>query len=103
MESGWLAQSRYLTGAELTLADFAAYMEIGQLQACFTNLFDFEPFPNVSRWLEEMKQVDGHDDAHVVLSTLGDISIESPPIEAIKQANMSALATLKKRVEELTP
>ena len=26
-----------------------------------------------------------------------------PPIEAIKQANMSALATLKKRVAELAP
>jgi hypothetical protein len=57
----------------------------------------------VSRWLEEMKQVDGHDDAPVVLSTLGDISIEPHSIEAIKQANMSALATLKKRVAELTP
>ncbi len=103
MESGWLAQSRYLTGAELTLADFAAYMEIGQLKACFTKLFDFEPFPNVRRWLEEMKQVDEHDDAHVVLSTLGDISVVPPPIEAIKQANMSALTTLKKRVAALTP
>ena len=39
-----------------------------------------------------MKQVDGNDDAHVVLLTLGDISIEPPSIEAIKQANMSALA-----------
>jgi len=38
-----------------------------------------------------------------VAAASGDISVEPPPIEAIKQANMSALATLKKRVEELTP
>jgi len=102
LESGWLAQSRYLTGAELTLADFAAYMEIGQLQPCFTNLFDFEPFPNVRRWLEEMQRVDGHDDAHLVLSTLGDISVEPPSIESIKHANIAALAVLKNRGTELT-
>jgi glutathione S-transferase len=45
LESGWLAESRYLTGAQLTLADFAAYVEIGQLQPGFTNVYDFAPFP----------------------------------------------------------
>ncbi len=103
LETGWLAQSRYLTGAQLTIADFAAYVEIGQLQPQFTNVFDFEPFPNVRRWLEEMRRIDGHDDVHVVLTELGDISVEPPAMETIKNANKRALGALKQRLAELTP
>ena len=102
LESGWLAESRYVTGAQLTLADFAAYVEIGQLQPDFTNVYDFGPFPNVRRWLEQMKQVEGHDDVHVVLAELGDISVEPPTMEAIKNANKNALRVLKEKLGELT-
>ena len=103
MEEGWLAQSRFLAGDRLTLADFAAYVEIGQLQPEFTNVFDFEPFPNVRRWLDEMKRVDGHDEVHVVLAELGDISREPPAMEAIRNANKQALAVLKQRLAALDP
>lgn len=103
LESGWLAESRYLTGSQLTLADFAAYVEIGQLQPGFTNVFDFKPFPNVQRWLDEMKQVEGHDDVHVVLAELGDISVEPPDMESIRNANRTALRTLKEKLGALTP
>ena len=102
LEAGWLAESRYLTGAQLTLADFAAYVEIGQLQPGYTNVYDFEPFPKVQRWLDNMKQVDGHDDVHVVLAELGDISVEPPAMETIKNANKNALRTLKEKLAELT-
>jgi glutathione S-transferase len=102
LESGWLAESRYLTGSQLTLADFAAYVEIGQLQPGYTNVFDFEPFPNVQRWLNDMKQVEGHDDVHVVLAELGDISVEPPAMEAIKNANKAALRALKGKLAQLT-
>ena len=89
--------------AQLTLADFAAYVEIGQLQPGYTNVYDFEPFPKVQRWLDNMKQVDGHDDVHVVLAELGDISVEPPAMETIKNANKNALRTLKEKLAELTP
>jgi glutathione S-transferase len=102
METGWLAQSRYLTGDRLTLADFAAYVEIGQLQPGFTNVYDFEPFPNVRRWLDDMKQIDGHDDVHVVLAELGDISKEPPSMDAIRNANKTALKVLQERLGGLT-
>jgi hypothetical protein len=90
-----------LTGEQLTLADFAAYVEIGQLQPGFTNVYDFSPFPNVQRWLDAMKQVDGHDDVHVVLAELGDISVEPPTMEVIKNANKSALRVLKETLAEM--
>jgi len=98
LETGWLAQSRYLAGDRATLADLAAYCEIGQLQPRFTNVYDFEPFPNVRRWLDDMTRVDGHDDAHVVLKELGDISAEAPSMDAIRNANLRAMAVVKERV-----
>lgn len=101
LESGWLAKSRFLAGEQVTLADFSAYMEIGQLQPGFTNVFDFAPFPNVRRWLDDMKRVDSHDDAHVVMTALGDISAEAPPMEAIRDANGKAMAAVKRRVAAL--
>jgi len=76
-------------------------VEIGQLQPGFTNVYDFEPFPNVRRWLDQMKQVAGHDDVHVVLAELGDISVEPPTMETIKNANKNALRVLKEKLGEL--
>lgn len=102
MESDWLANSRYIMGDQLTLADMAAYVEIGQLQSCYTNVYDFEGLPNVSRWLDTMKQVDGHDDVHVVLAELGDISVEPPSMDTIKNANKAALGALKKRLQSIS-
>jgi glutathione S-transferase len=103
LDTGWLADSRYLTGANPTIADIAAYVEIGQLQPGFTNLFDFGPFPNVQRWLESMQQVDGHDDVHVVLRELGDIGGEPPDMDTIRNANRRALSVLKERLAAITP
>ena len=101
LETGWLADSKYLAGDTVTLADFAAYVEIGQLQPGFTNVFDFAPFPNVQRWLAAMQQTDGHDDVHIVLRELGDISKQAPEMESIKHANITALKALKARLAEL--
>ena len=101
LEQGWLANSKYLAGDDLTIADFAAYVEIGQLRPEFTNVYDFSEFANVQRWLDDMRVVPGHDDVHVVLAELGDISIEAPSMETIKNANKSALSTLKARLAEL--
>lgn len=94
LEKGGLAQAPFLAGDHVTLADFAAYAEIGQLQPGFTNLFDFTPFPKVGAWLDEMKRVALHDDVHVVLSALGDISQEAPTMDALKAANKQALEAL---------
>lgn len=94
LDTGWLADSAFLCGDSWTIADLAAYVEIGQLQPRFTNVYAFDDFPNVQRWLDAMQQVDGHDDVHVVLSELGDISVEPPSMETIKNANKSALKAL---------
>ena len=95
LETGWLAESRFLTGGALSIADFAAYVEIGQLRPEFTNVFDFSAYPRVSQWLNTMKDIDGHDTVHTVLAELGDISVEPPDMDTIKNANKNALRALK--------
>ena len=97
LDTGWLADQPFLTGA-LSIADIAAYVEIGQLQPQFTNVFDLSPFPNVQRWLQAMQQVAEHDVVHVALAELGDISVEPPNMETIKNANKRALVALNERV-----
>jgi len=99
LEQGWLGHSRYLSGDNLTIADMAAYVEIGQLQPCFTNVYDFVGFPNVRRWLGEMQAVKAHDEVHIVLVELGDISKESPDMAKIRNANKRALGVLKGRFD----
>ena len=88
-------------GDSPTLADFAAYADIGQLQSQFTNVFNFDDFPQVKQWLNNMTQIEGHDDVHVVLAELGDISVEPPSLEKIKNANKRALQTLQQKIDEI--
>ena len=98
IEDNQLNQSRFLIGNEMTIADLASYVEIGQLQPQFTNLFDFEPFPNTRRWMHDMAQIEGHNDVHACLTRLGDISAQEPDIETIIAANKLGFATLAQRL-----
>ena len=101
LQNGWLNDTRYLCGDAVTIADIAAYVEIGQLQPQFTNVYDFSDFPRIQEWLADMQQVSGHDDVHVALDVLGDISGAAPDMETIKSANKQAMSTLKQRLAEL--
>ena len=95
LNEGWLASRPYITGDDVTIADIAAYVEIGQLRPEFTNVYDFSPFPNVQRWLDAMMEVPGHDEVHTVMREMGDISNEPPSMDKIKNANKEALRALK--------
>ncbi len=98
---GLLAEQTYIAGTNLTIADFAAYVEIGQLQPQFTNVFDLSPYPDVQRWLRTMAEVSGHDTVHVALTELGDISQLAPDMDTIKNANKRALSALKNALEAM--
>jgi glutathione S-transferase len=102
LESGWLAKTSFLAADTVTIADFAAYVEIGQLRPEFTNVYDFEPYPNVRAWMQRMAALDGHDDVHVVLADIGDISEQAPSMDVIRDANKHALRVLKGRLEAFT-
>ena len=98
LESNWLKKNKFIIGDDVTLADLAAYVEIGQLRDCFTNLYDFKDHPNIQRWIQDMTKVEGHDDAHLVLKELGDISKNPPAMEDIAKANIAGF----KRILELS-
>ena len=98
LNSGWLKKSQFVASDHVTFADLAAYVELGQLRAEFTNLYDFKKFPNVQRWLDDMMQTEGHDDVHVALRELGDISTESPSTEKLQAVNISGMQHLEKMV-----
>ena len=100
LNDGWLTQSPFLVGDTVTLADFTAYVEIGQLRDCFANVFDFEPFPNVARWLETMAAVREHDTVHVALREIGDINTSAPTMDTIKAANKAALRAMNERIAQ---
>ena len=102
IEDGWLSRSRYLVGDDLTIADMAAYVEIGQLQSIFTNIYDFEPFPNILRWLEDMQAVECHDVIHVALFELGDISKEAPAMETIISANKKGVVAIQEQLKNIS-
>jgi hypothetical protein len=90
-----------LAGDDFTIADLSAYVEIGQLQSIFTNVYNFEDYPNIQRWLDDMKKVDSHDDIHAALYELGDISEEAPPMEKIINANKKALIVIQERLASI--
>jgi glutathione S-transferase len=95
LEASYLDDNDYLMGDSVTLADIAAYVEIGQLKPEFTNVYDFSDSPKIQAWLDRMSKVDGHDDVHVVMAEMGDISEEAPDMERIRGANIKALQVLK--------
>ncbi len=93
-----LENAAFIAGDTLTIADLSAYGEIGQLQPDFTNIFDFSPYPNVQRWLDAMHQVPFHDEAHLVLKELGDISQEAPSMDLIRSANINGFGVIAQTV-----
>ena len=96
-----MSNSLFLTGESFTIADISAYVEIGQLQSMFTNVFNFENYPNINRWLGDMQKVDCHDDIHAALYELGDISEEAPPMEKIISANKKALMVIQEKLAKI--
>ena len=97
LEQYWLANDQFIAGEYLSIADFMAYSEIGQLKPEFTNLFDFESFPNIKRWMNDMTTLNSHNDAHLCLTMLGDISTKEPEIETIANANKTGYKTIIER------
>ncbi len=85
----------------MTIADISAYVEIGQLQSIFTNVYNFDPYPNIRRWLNNMQNIECHDDIHVALYELGDLSKDAPSMETIINANKKAFKVIQGKIENL--
>lgn len=68
------AHDGYVAAGAVTLADFFAYCELGQLRLGFGEnprtgevLWDFGAFPRIERWLDDMAALPAHDATHAPL------------------------------------
>ena len=98
LETQWLKKNKFIAGEHVTIADFSAYVEIAQLNTQFTNLFDYSNFENLTRWLDDMSKLPYHDDVHMVLTKMGDISETVPEMEIIMKANLETFSHLNEIV-----
>ena len=88
LETSYLASSSgFLLGTpHPTAADFMAYEEVCQLWSEFCNLYQFEEaYPNIIAWLKRMKSLPFHDEVHVSVKLLGDLSTKDGHHSITKQ------------------
>ena len=85
----------------MTIADISAYVEIGQLQSIFTNVYNFDQYPNIQRWLKDMRGADYHEEIHIALYELGDISKKAPLMETIINANKKAFLIIQETLTKM--
>jgi glutathione S-transferase len=96
IERGYLrGDSSFLCAAHATIADVAAYEELAQLR--WANLFHFEGYPELRRWLDAMAQLPFHEEAHRYNAALGDILTEPNTMERFLKANAAGVAALEER------
>ena len=98
---GMLARSPYLAGETVTIADLAAYEEVGQNQARYANCLDYEPHKHIRRWLEQMASLPLHDEVHEIWRLIGDLSELSGGMKVIAAANKQAARTLQRCADAL--
>ena len=87
---GMLGVHPFIAGERMTLADISAYEELGQNQPAYANCTDYQPFPNIRRWLQWMAEVPYHEEAHAVWRLIGDVNRVSGGMSAIAAANKEA-------------
>jgi glutathione S-transferase len=63
-----LSRHKFVVGDIPTIADLAAYCEIGQCTEEYCGLFDFSNFPNIRRWIADCKNIEGYTESHKMLS-----------------------------------
>jgi glutathione S-transferase len=93
IERGYLRDgATHLCGDHPTIADLAAYEDLGQLRRA--NLFHFEEFPRVRAWLESMDKLPYCDVVHSYNKALGDIRTTPNTLERFIQAATVGMGAL---------
>ncbi|MEN8159665.1 MAG: glutathione S-transferase family protein [Myxococcota bacterium] len=85
-------EATHLCGPHATIADIACYEELAQLR--WADLFDFEGFPTIQRWLREMEQLPFHEHAHRYNLVLGDVRTQANTMERFVEASVAGITAL---------
>merc|ERR1712129_86027 len=94
MNDSWLANSKYVVGDSLTLADLACCMEFGQLCPQFGNIFDFTPYPKVREWMTLMESVPFFSEVNMANTIIGDLN-NGVKQDTMVRANKEATAAIQ--------
>jgi glutathione S-transferase len=87
---GMLDHNPYLAGDAPTIADIAAYEELGQNQPKYANCTNYEPHANIQRWLAAMEGLPAHRAAHEIWRLIGDVNKVVGGMRTIANANKQA-------------
>jgi len=94
IERGYFAgDAVFLCSDHATIADIACYEELSQVR--IAKLFDFDGFPKIRRWLDEMEKLPFHEPVHRYNVELGDIQSSPNTIERFMKASASGFAALE--------
>lgn len=99
LESTWLGNGNmFLVGDNPTIADLAAYSELGQHSASLSNTAPdiFEGAPKTIAWMERCAELPGHDAIHLALKQLGDLSSGPPNMKRVVAANKKGIHAISK-------
>ena len=108
LENTYLASSPsgYILGTpNPTAADFMAYEDLCQVSPKFCNLYDYnETYPNITAWLNKMSSLPFHDEVHVSLKELGDLSSSQPQdiTKRMGNANKVGLKALSSAINNIS-
>jgi glutathione S-transferase len=84
--------STHLCASHATIADIACYEELAQLR--WADLFDFDGFPKIRKWLAEMERLPFHEPAHRYNLVLGDIRTKPNTMKRFLEASIAGVAAL---------
>uniref|UniRef100_A0A7S4AKU8 GST N-terminal domain-containing protein n=1 Tax=Pseudo-nitzschia australis TaxID=44445 RepID=A0A7S4AKU8_9STRA len=94
IDSGWLRSSPYIGGLDTpSIADILAYGELSTVTT--TNLLSVKNFSNISSWMNRMTLLPYHDESHVALATLGDLSDDNNSTPLMKRLGAATKAGMK--------
>ena len=95
IDSGWLQSNKYIGDSTTpSIADILAYGELSTVT--MTNLVSVDQFENLNAWTNRMTELPYHDDVHVALTTLGDLTEDTdvPIAKRLGPATKSAMQAL---------
>lgn len=103
LEEGWLQKEDFVAGPHVTIADMMAYEEI--IQVTMMGLLpQVAEYPRVQAWMDRMKKVPYHEEAHLSLQLLGSLAVENnemPPLQTrLGKATKGAMKVLKEVQED---
>lgn len=105
LNNGWLQgdDDFIATADEPTIADLLAYEEVAQVKMTGTLLGEngLKEYPNVSAWVNRMKQLPYHDEVHTAVTVLGNLvePNDTPMPKRLGAATKAGVAALKEAQE----